>query len=164
MLVKALAKNPADRFNSAAEFEGELLEVADQISANEYNYQELNTEQLKQLEIFEACNSETLHELANCLEISTVDSGELIFNECLLDEYLCLIEGKALLVAEDRHLTVNARQWLSESILSREFAACSCKALTKSQVMRVSKSNILESSIATQAYFFQFILDRIFVQ
>jgi serine/threonine protein kinase len=164
LLVKALAKQPADRFNSAAEFESALLTVANQISINEHDYQELDTQQLKQLEIFEDCNLEILHELANCLEISSVNSGEDIFTECLLDEYLCLIDGKALLVAEDKHIELDARQWLSENILSREFSRCSCKALVKSQVLRVSKSNLLESSSVTQAYFFQFMLDRIFVQ
>lgn len=162
LLVKALAKQPENRFNSAAEFEDELLIVAEQISANENNYQELDTEQLKQLEIFEDCSPEILHELANCLEISAVAGGEVIFSESLLDEYLCLIEGKALLVAEDKHLAVNAKQWLSENILSKQFSSCSCKALVKSQVLRVSKSNLLESSTVTQAYFFQFMLDRIF--
>jgi serine/threonine-protein kinase len=164
LLTKALAKNPADRFNSAAQFENELLIVADQINANENNAQQLDTEQFKQLEIFEDCSSEVLHELANCLEVSSVCAGEIIFDECLLDEYLCLVEGKALLVTEDKHLTIDARQWLSESLLFREFTTCSCKALVKSQVLRVSKSNLLESSAVTQAYFFQFILDRIFVQ
>ena len=162
LLVKALSKQPKDRFKSAAEFENELLMVADQIVGNENDYHELDTEQLKQLEIFEGCDAEILHELANCLEISSVASGEIIFIESLLDEYLCLIEGKALLVAEDKHLAINAKQWLSENILSKQFSNCSCKALVKSQVLRVSKSNLLESSTVTQAYFFQFMLDRLF--
>lgn len=164
LLLKALAKQPVDRFNSAAEFERELLVVADEVSANKDSFQELNTEQLKQLEIFENSSLEILHELANCLDVSSVDSGEIIFSECLLDEYLCLIDGKALLIADDKRLEVSAKQWLSENMLSREFSQCSCEALVKSQVLRISKSNLLESSTMTQAYFFQFILDRIFVQ
>jgi serine/threonine protein kinase len=164
LLAKGLAKQPADRFSSAAEFGSALQKVAARISANENNYQELNAKQLKQLEIFENCYPDILHELANCLEISSVDSGEVIFSECLLDEYVCLIEGKALLLAEDKSLTVNARRWLCESILSGEFSTYSCKALEKSQVLRVSKSNLLESSAVTQAYFFQFMLERVFVQ
>jgi len=163
LLTKALAKRPADRFSSVAEFEIELLAVANEINAKEYDFQELDTEQLKQLEIFEHSNLEMLHELANCLEITSVDSGEIIFSECQLDEYVCLIEGKALLIADDKRLEVKAKQWLSESVLSREFSRCRCEASSKSQVLRVSKSKLLESSTKTQAYFFRFILERIFV-
>ncbi len=126
LLLKALAKQPVDRFSSAAEFETALLVVADEVNANKDSFQELNTEQLKQLEIFENSSLETLHELANCLDVSPVDAGEVIFSECLLDEYLCLIEGKALLIADDKRLDVSAKQWLSESRLSREFSQCSC--------------------------------------
>ncbi|MFK7794571.1 MAG: protein kinase [Gammaproteobacteria bacterium] len=162
LLVKALTKQPENRFNSAAEFETEILIVADQISTNENNYEDLDTDQLKKFEIFEDSNLEVLHELANCLEISSVNSGDIIFNEQLLDEYLCLIEGKALLVTEGQHFTINAKQWLSDNILSKQFSNYRCEALVKSQVLRVSKSNLLESSAATQAYFFHFMLDRIF--
>ena len=161
LLNNALSKNVVNRFDSADEFEREILLVRDQINMSDDSYQDLDTAQLKQLEIFENCNPEVLHELSNCLEISTVDTGEFIFSEHLLDEYLCLVEGKALLVSEDTHINVDEKQWLSESILSREFVSCSCKALSKSQVLRVSKSNLLESSLSTQAYFFRFILDRI---
>ena len=164
LLKKALAKNPIERFNSAAQFEKELLVIANEISLNENNLQDLNTKQLKQLIIFEDSNAEIRHQLANCMEITTVAAGEIIFSECLLDEYLCLIEGRALLVADGNHLSITAKQWLFESVLSAKFSKCSCKALVSSQVLRVSKSNVLECSAATQAYFFQFILDRIFVQ
>tara|TARA_R110002049_G_scaffold124479_1_gene279950 strand:- start:33112 stop:34359 length:1248 start_codon:yes stop_codon:yes gene_type:complete len=163
LLRKALAKQPENRFNSVSEFERELHVVAEQISASEFDAKSMDTEQLKQLEIFEDCNLEILHDLANCLEISSVNSSEIIFTECLLDEYLCLLEGKALLLAEDNHYRVNAGQWLSESILSKQFDKCSCQALVNSRVLRVSKSNILESSMATQAYFFRFMLDRIYL-
>lgn len=161
LLDKALSKNVTNRFKSAVEFESEILLVKDQINTNDNGYHDLDTAQLKQLEIFEGCTPEVLHELSNCLEISTVNAGELIFSEHLLDEYLCLVEGKALLVSEDMHINLDEKQWLSESILSREFVSCSCKALSKSQVLRVSKSNLLESSSSAQAYFFRFVLDRI---
>lgn len=161
LLNKALSKSPKNRFKDAAEFEGEILLVKDQINSNGIGNHDLDTAQLKQLEIFEECTPEVLHELSNCLEISTVNTGELIFSEHLLDEYLCLIEGKALLVSGDMNINVDEKQWLSESILSREFVNCSCKALSKSQVLRVSKSNLLESSFSTQAYFYRFMLDRI---
>ncbi|MDW3096419.1 MAG: serine/threonine-protein kinase [Gammaproteobacteria bacterium] len=161
LLNKALSKNVANRFKSAVEFEGEILLVKDQITANDNGYHDLDTSQLKQLEIFEDCTLEVLHDLSNCLEISTVNAGELIFSDRLLDEYLCLVEGKALLISENMHINLDEKQWLSESILSREFVSCSCKALSKAQVLRVSKSNLLESSSTTQAYFYRFVLDHI---
>lgn len=163
LLAKMMAKAPEDRFNSIAEFENELVNVADEINAKENNQQTLSTEQIQQLEIFEGCEPAIVYELANCLEISSVEPGEIIFSDSLFDEYLCLIDGRALLAMVDKHYTVEARQWLSDSIFSKGIALRSCKALVKSHVLRVSKSNLLESSVDTQAYFFRFVLDRIFL-
>ena len=163
LLTKAMAKQPEDRFNSIADFENELSNVVAEINTDEHNHQTLGTEQIRQLEIFEGCDPAIVYELSNCLEISSVEPGEVIFSESLFDEFLCLIEGRALLAVLDKHHTVEAREWLSENIFSKEVSLRSCKALVKSQVLRVSKSNLLESSVETQAYFFQFVLDRMFI-
>jgi len=124
----------------------------------------LDTEQLQQMQIFEDCSSEVLHELAACLVFEKLQAGELLFSEKLFDEYVCLVQGKALLVAANEHIIVPEGQWLTEKTLQQSLGSYSCKSLTDSLLLRVSKSNLLESSSATQAYFFGFILDRIFIQ
>ena len=162
-LYKALSKNPAERFVSSTEFEAQLKclqEEVDKINDNPV----LGTEELKQLQIFEQCSPEVLHELAGCLMFEHAKAGELLVNERLFDEYICLVQGKALLVASDEHIIVPTGQWLTENILRQRLGSFSCKALTNALLLRVSKSNLLESSQATQAYFFGFILDRVFIQ
>ncbi len=160
-LYKALSKQPADRFVSCSDFEDQLALLQEEIDSTSYNHV-LDTEQLKQLQLFAGCKPEILHELAACLVFESADAGELLVDESLLDEYVCLVQGKALLVAIDKHIMVPNGQWLTEKVLKQQFGSYSCKALSKSLLLRVSKSNLLESSPVTQAYFFEFILDRIF--
>ncbi len=161
-LQQALSKDPKARIGSCAQFEEALNLLHDEIDKQHYN-SILDTSQLKQMQIFEQCSADVLHELAACLIFEKVSAGEIIISEDMLDEYICLVQGKALLVRADKHIIVPAGKWLSENTLLKGASDFSCKALTSSLLLRVSKSNLLESSLATQAYFFRFALDRIFI-
>lgn len=162
-LLTALSKDPKDRIGSCVEFEEQLNSLQAEVDKTNYDAV-LDTEQLQQMQIFEDCSSEVLHELAACLVFEKLQAGELLFSEKLFDEYVCLVQGKALLVAANEHIIVPEGQWLTEKTLQQSLGSYSCKSLTDSLLLRVSKSNLLESSSATQAYFFGFILDRIFIQ
>ena len=167
LLAKALSKEPVERFNSASEFEDEVHKLREQLNANTNLYQDLDTSQLKQMEIFQGCHVDVLHELAACIDFLTVDLGELIIGKNLgsqFDDYLCLIQGRALLVAGERHIIVGDGQWLVRNMLLKSVGEFSCKALAQSQMLRVSKSKLLEQSDASRAYFYQFMMDRCFLQ
>ena len=162
-LLKALSKDPKDRVGSFELFEEQLTTLQDEVDQTDYD-SILGTEQLQQLQLFEDCPPSVLQELAACLEFEKIRPGDLFVSENILDEYICLVQGKALLVAADKHIIVPVGQWLTEKTLHQRLGSYNCKALTNSLLLRVSKSNILESSHAVQAYFFGFILDRIFMQ
>ena len=161
-LQKALSKNLNDRFTSCKEFEDQLKALQNEINKVDSN-SSYDTGQLQQMQIFEGCSIEILHELASCLIFEKAQPGELLFNESICDEYLCLVQGKALLVAADKHIIIPVGQWLTEKTLHQTLGSYTCKSLSDSLLLRVSKSNLLESSADAQAYFFEFILDRIFV-
>ena len=161
-LSKALSKNLADRFVSCQQFEEHLMSLHSEVNKPDHNTA-YDTNQLQQMQIFEGCSIEVLHELASCLIFEKAQPGELLFNESICDEYLCLVQGKALLVAADKHIIIPVGQWLTEKALQQTLGSYTCKSLSDSLLLRVSKSNLLESSAETQAYFFEFILDRIFV-
>ena len=162
-LTKALSKQPANRFASCKEFEEQLVVLQEEIDSADYA-DNFDTEQLKKMQIFEDCKPEILRELAACLIFETVNAGEMLLNDGILDEYICMIQGKALLVTADEHIMLPNDQWLTEKTLKQQFGAYKLKVLSKAVLLRVSKSNLLESSRATQAYFLRFILERIFIK
>lgn len=82
----------------------------------------------------------------------------------LSNEYLCLVQGKALLIAGEKKITVSAGQWLAADALHRELGVYSCEALSISRLLRVSKANLQVSSSTAQAYFYWFILDKFYLQ
>lgn len=161
-LHKALDKNPEQRINSCEEFENQLNAMYSDADKPQYNKM-LDESQLQQMQVFEDCSPEILNELSTCLMFEKVRPGEILINDDVIDEYVCIVQGKALLVAADQHIIVPEGKWLAEKILQQGMGSYSCKALTNSLLLRVSKSNLLETSQATQAYFFGFIIDRIFI-
>ncbi len=163
LLIKALAKNPNERFKSAGELERELLRVSDQINLSDTGFQDLDTEQFKRLGIFAGCDAETLHALSRCLVVDIIESGELLVCSDLHDEYWYIAEGEILLDCGDNQVTIKPGQWLSEAFMSREFLPCEVKVPVKSQVIRVFRSKVLNTSASVQAYFFKFILEHLFV-
>lgn len=161
-ILCALSKDPKQRISSCVEFEEKLSALLDAIDKPQFET-ELDTAELNKLQIFGQCSPEVLHELATCLEFEKVLPGDIIISEEFIDEYICLVQGKALLVSTDKHIIVPVGKWLNEIALQQKLTTYSCKALTSSLVVRVSRSNILETSQTTQAYFFRFILEHIFI-
>ncbi len=162
-LYKALSKNPVDRYQTSAEFREGIISIQDEIARSSHS-PDFDTRQYHQLQIFDKCPAHVMQELASCTIFEDVQAGDLIISGELLDEYICLVHGKALLVAPDGHIIVPEGNWITEKNLHKYRGASSCKALTSSVLMRVSRSNLLESSEATQAYFFGFVLEHLFIQ
>jgi len=162
-LTTALDKDPKQRFSSCEEFESQLNDLnndVDKIQCDEI----LDEAELQQLQVFEDCTADVLHELSTCIMFENVRPGEILISEDVLDEYVGIVRGKALLVGTDQHIIVNEGRWLIEKNLLQGAASYSCKTLTNSLLLRVSKSNLLETSQATQAYFYRFLVDRIFIK
>ncbi len=167
ILGKALSKDPADRFQSASQLENELSDLRDRINTNPSVYSDINTAKLKQMDVFKDCEIEVLHELSGCIELKMIEVGEIIIHEReehLFEDFLYLVEGKAILVAGEKHHIVTEGQWLVEKTLRKGLGVFGCKALTISHVLRVSKSDLLLCSPATQAYFFRYMLDKFYLQ
>lgn len=71
LLSKLLSKQSNDRFQSTSEFEDRLNKVRDLLNANASVSYDMDTEQLKQMKIFEGCNKDVLHELTRCIEFDS---------------------------------------------------------------------------------------------
>ena len=164
-LAKALSKDPQQRFQSASEFEDELYELREHLNTHTNSQHDLDTGQLQQMDVFENCDIEILRELAGVVDCDDISAGELFIGEQdSRDVYICVVHGKAELTAGEKKLTISSGQWLVGQTLSQGLGTFSCQALSDCQILRVSKAGLLVSSSATQAYFYQFMLERFFLR
>lgn len=167
LIMKGLSKDPVDRYQSATEMEAELNKLRDTLNTSPTVFSDINTVKLKQMNIFQECKIEVLHELSNCLELKMVDVGEQIIyesDEYLYEDFLYIVDGKAILVAGDKHHVLNEGQWLVEKTLRKGLGMFGCKALTIAHILRVSKSDLLMCSTHTQAYFYRYMMDKFYLQ
>ena len=167
LINKGLSKDPVDRYQSAQELEGELNELREKLTASPSVYSDINTEKLKQMDIFKQCEIEVLHELSNCLEMKMIDMGEHVIQqseEYLYEDFLYIVEGNAILEAGEKHHVLREGQWLVEKTLRKGLGAFGCKALSITHILRVSKSDLMMCSAETQSYFFRYMLDKFYLQ
>ncbi len=167
LISKGLSKDPVDRYQSAPELERELNNLREMLNTTPTVFSDINTVKLKQMNIFQQCEIEVLHEISNCLELKMIEVGEYFIRESeeyLYEDFLYIVEGNAILVAGEKHHVLNEGQWVVEKTLRKGLGIFGCKALTITHILRVSKSDLLMCSAETQAYFFQYMMEKFYLQ
>ena len=74
-------------------------------------------------------------------------------DEYLYEDFLFIVEGKAILVAGDKHHVLNEGQWLVERTLRKGLGIFGCKALTITHIFRIFLSIFISTEYLWQNRF-----------